>query len=399
MFRELLLGRSDDVKQAGPLQFVKSRVGDLDRLTNEASVIFFGVNISCAKCHDHPEVPNWTQDHFFGMKSFFSRTFDNGGFVGERAYGTVKFKTTSGETHNANPMFLSGQVALDPADSAPTDAERKAEKAQLEKLKKEKQPPPPPKYSRRAKLVELALAPTENRFLARAIVNRVWYRLIGHGLVMPLDQMHPENLGSQPELLDWLANDFVTHQYDLSRLTRGIVLSNTYARSSRWTGDSRPSPELFAAGQVRPLTPMQYAIALQLGTTDPDHFREVNQAELEKRLTRVSKQATELAKLFEQPRPDFQISITEALEFSNGKRIQKLLLRSDADSLVRKLTSVDDDRELVTTAVRTILNRPPTEDELHAMVRFVAARIDRKTDACRQLVWALLGSSECRFNY
>ena len=34
------------------------------------------------------------QDHYYGMKSFFSRTFDNGGLAAEREYGFVKFKTT-----------------------------------------------------------------------------------------------------------------------------------------------------------------------------------------------------------------------------------------------------------------------------------------------------------------
>ena len=96
MFRELLMGDPADQREHGVNQFVRARVKDLDKLTNQASVLFFGVNISCAKCHDHPLVPDWTQHHFFGMKSFFSRTFDNGGFVTERDYGLVKFKTTDG---------------------------------------------------------------------------------------------------------------------------------------------------------------------------------------------------------------------------------------------------------------------------------------------------------------
>ena len=63
----------------------------------------------------------------------------------------------------------------------------------------------PPSFSARAKLVELALAPTEREFFSRAIVNRLWHRFFGHGLVMPLDQMHSANPPSHPELLAWLA--------------------------------------------------------------------------------------------------------------------------------------------------------------------------------------------------
>ena len=157
IFRELLLGRDDDAQQTGALRFVKTRVSDLDKLTNQASVVFFGVNISCAKCHDHPHVSEWTQDHFYGMKSFFNRTFDNGGLLGEREYGLVKFTTNFGESRQASLMFLNGTVLEEPASKDPTGEEQKAEKAKLEELKKKKQPPPAPAFSRRAQLVEVAL--------------------------------------------------------------------------------------------------------------------------------------------------------------------------------------------------------------------------------------------------
>ncbi len=109
IFRDTLLADEKDEKKKVAAEFIKSRVRDLDKLTNAASVAFFGINVSCAKCHDHPLVPEWTQNHFFGMKSFFNRTFDNGGFLGERDYGIVKYKTTKGEERVAQLMFLSGK--------------------------------------------------------------------------------------------------------------------------------------------------------------------------------------------------------------------------------------------------------------------------------------------------
>ena len=81
--------------------------------------------------------------------------------------------------------------------------------------------------------MEVVLQPGQNEFFARAIVNRMWHRVFGLGLVMPLDQMHSENPPSHPELLQWLARDLVQHKYDLRRLIRGLVLSETYARDSR----------------------------------------------------------------------------------------------------------------------------------------------------------------------
>src|SRR5262249_16828678 len=129
----------------------------------------------------------------------------------------------------------------------------KKETEQLKEWAQKKIAPPPPKFSRRAKLLEVALKEGENRFIARAIVNRLWYRLLGQGLVMPVDQMHTENPPSHPELLEWLARDQIEHGYDLTRLVRGIVLSQAYSRSSQWEKGPRPEAKLFAVANVRPL--------------------------------------------------------------------------------------------------------------------------------------------------
>src|SRR3954453_2784178 len=93
---------------------------DLDRLTAEVSVIFFGVNVSCAQCHDHPHVDDWKQDHFYGMKAFFARTFETGGKLAERPQGGVKFIPNKGKEKVARVTFLTGKVIEEPATPPPT---------------------------------------------------------------------------------------------------------------------------------------------------------------------------------------------------------------------------------------------------------------------------------------
>ncbi|MDP6447757.1 MAG: DUF1549 domain-containing protein [Pirellulaceae bacterium] len=139
IFKDVIVGEPEDAKQQGAIKYVRSRVGDLDKLANKVSSDFFGVNVSCARCHDHPEAAEWTQAHFFGMKSFFNRTFDNGGLIGERSYGLVEYKTTAGESRTAKLMFLTGAVVEEPEPKSLTDAEKKAEKKKLEELKKKKE--------------------------------------------------------------------------------------------------------------------------------------------------------------------------------------------------------------------------------------------------------------------
>jgi hypothetical protein len=398
MYRELMLPDENDPKLKPAAEFLRQRVRDLDKLTAEVSCIFFGVNVSCARCHDHPLVADWKQDHFFGMKSFFSRTYESGGKLAERETGLVKFKTTKGVERQARMMFLTGAViSTDTLKENPAEVAKKKDKKNSDK----KAPPPPaPKFSARAELVKLSLQPEQRDFFARSIVNRVWHRLFGYGLVMPLDQMHSENAPSHPELLDWLARDTAEHGYDLRRLIRGLVLSKAYARDSRWNKGETPRPSLFAVARLRPLTPMQLAVSLRLAVADPPTFTATLKAdELDKRLVGLEASAGGLARLFEQPSDDFQVGVGEALLFSNGERIQKELLADGGDRLLGRLQQLKSSEEVIDLAVRAILSRPPREEEKKLLGDYLKQRAAKPKEARQQIVWALLTSAEFRFNY
>jgi hypothetical protein len=401
MFRDMIVGESDDAQQKGAIAFVKARAKDQDRLATDAGILFFGVNVSCAKCHDHPLVDDWKQAHYYGMKSFFSRTFDAGDFVGEKDYGSVKFQTVEGASHDARLMFLTGEVISEPDSQEPDDNAKKEEKKLLEELKKKKEPPPAPSYSRRARLVEVALQPETEPYFARAIVNHLWNRFFGRGLVMPVDQMHRGNTPSHPELLDWLARDMQSHHYDLKRLIRGMVLSRAYARSSRWESSGpRPADDLFATAIVRPLTPWQYGTSLKLAVTSHEQLGgETSAEELDKRIESLEAAGRGLAEKLEYPVDGFQVSVDEALYLSNSEKVMQELLREGKESLLDKLSGSTAPREAIETAVWNVLGRPPADDEIQTLEAFVARRHDQLPAAYKQMVWALLTSSECRFNY
>jgi hypothetical protein len=406
IFRELMLPDQADKAKKAATEFLRPRVKDLDRLTAEVSSIFFGVNISCAQCHDHPLVRDWKQDHFYGMKAFLSRTYTNGNgntaLLGERGYGTLRYKTTEGVERQARMMFLTGRKVDDPAAvQEPTREEQTKEKALLQRAQRDRVPPPPPKFSARAKLVEVALQPGDRDFFARAIVNRLWHRLFGRGLVMPLEQMHSANPPSHPELLAWLARDTIDHGYDLRRLIRGLVLSRGYSRASQWEdGAEPPRPALFAVAVVRPLSPVQLACSLRLATADPASLSAgLKSGELEQRIAGLDESARSLASALTSSGGDGQIGVAEALLFSNGKPIAQDLLADGAGRLITRLKQTAASSELIDLAVRNVLSRPPDDEDRRILGAYLAERTDRPEEACQQLLWALLTCAEFRFNH
>ena len=250
VFKDIILATDATDEANGASGFLRDKIKDQDRLVVDVSTRFFGVNISCAQCHDHPLVPEWKQDHYYGMKSFFSRTFENGDFLAERDYGTISYKPNKGESRQIKPMFLGNAPITEPETPEPNEEQKKAEKKLIDEAKTKKEPLAAPSFSRRAKLIEEGLKSGQEGFFSRAIANQLWNRFFGRGLVMPLDQLHGQNPPSHPELLQWLSRDLVKHDYDLRRLIRGLVLSDAYARSSRWGTTARPDAALFAANQT-----------------------------------------------------------------------------------------------------------------------------------------------------
>lgn len=396
IFSDMIDGDYEQEMPRQAMQFVNLRINDLDRLTNATSSLFFGVNISCAKCHDHPLVSEWTQAHFYGMKSFFNRSFSNGDYVAERAYGEIKYATTGGEQRDAELMFLSGSVIEEPEPVVLDDEGKKKEKAEFEQYKKDKKPAPAPDFSRRAQLVEIALRENDRDYFAKNLVNRMWNRIFGHGLVMPLDQMHPENPPSHPALLDWLARDTYSNGYNIPRLIRGMVLSTTYSQDSRYDGEKRPAKFWFAAANVKPMSPRQYAAALALASRNPSHFDDPEQA-----VSRIQGEVNAhrgWANKFTVPGEKFQVSVDEALLFSNANDF-KDRIKVSGDRLGGELAAIESNEEMVHRAMKAVYSRPATAEEVEAISAYLAARSERREEAISQIVWALLTSSELRFNH
>jgi hypothetical protein len=125
-----------------------------------------------------------------------------------------------------------------------------------------------------ALLAALVTAPQNMRF-AQVVVNRVWKRLIGAGFVEPAHDWEG-HAPSHPELLAWLARDFVAHGFDLRHLARRIMNSETYQRAA--VGRNREASAdqcFFAAPEARRLSAEQVVDSLFAVSGQPLDVEEI----------------------------------------------------------------------------------------------------------------------------
>ena len=105
----------------------------------------------------------------------------------------------------------------------------------------------------------------------------------------------------------------------------------------------------------------------------------------------------EVVAQFESSAEEFEPTAAQALFLLNSEYVQKNFV---ADSkLVKALVAAPTDADVAGRAYRAILSRPPTSQEVERVARHLADRGRARTEACRELVWALFSGPEFRFNH
>jgi hypothetical protein len=190
---------------------------------------FLGIELQCARCHDSP-YHSTKQADLYAMAALFERksvtvpkrnTVPAAFFEKKARESLIKVTLRPGEP--VKPVWPfgkeTGSVDGPEIDSLVQDVS-----------------------DLRERFAALLTAPQNKRF-AQVIVNRVWRRFIGAGFVEPVQDWEG-HAPSHPELLDWLAGDFISHGYDLKHLTRRILTSKLYQREATGTN-------LAASSQMR----------------------------------------------------------------------------------------------------------------------------------------------------
>lgn len=252
-----------------------------------------------------------------------------------------------------------------------------------------------------------------NPWFARNAVNRVWTRLLGRGIIHDPDDIRPENLPSNPELLVYLEKELAASDWDLRHIYRLILNSGTYQQSSIPRSDHPEAEALFAHYPVRRLDAEVLIDALcRIGgegetysSPIPEPFTFVPQEQPAITLADGSTTSPFL-EMFGRPSRDTGLeserdnksTTAQRLHMLNSTHAQKKIAASPA---LRKLMqqSKGNMERMVRGTYLLLLSREPTAQELQAVKEYNdLPEIDQK-QAAQDLAWALINSKEFLYRH
>ncbi len=355
--------------------------------------VFLGVRLQCAKCHNHP-FDRWTQNDFYSWSNVFAR---------------VDYKIVENDRRDDNDKheFIGEQIVfstrMGEVDDPRTNSPRESQFLLAEK-------PIPAQADRIAALGEW-LADPDNPFFAKAQVNRVWFHLMGRGIVDPLDDFRESNPPSHPELLDALAHDFAAQGFHLKPLIRSVMNSATYQLAAE-TNETNINDEanfshtiprrlgaeqlLDAFSQALETTPRLTGFpagthALQLPGVRAVRPRDEAGSASDKFLTLFGK--PQRLQSCECERSDAP-TLVQAFQLISGESMQRLLT-AEGNRIARILEQPSGPSEIVHEAYWTTLSRPPNpQEEAAAIALLGSAETATRRAGLEDLYWSLLTSHE-----
>ena len=432
--------------------------------------VLLGTQIGCAQCHDHP-FDHWTQRQFYELAAFTAGTRtrpggDGNGKAGGRFGGrkdplgiaAQKLQKQNRDRNqknraavtqyiraNVTGVSFADQKLLLPHDYAYDDA--KPLSAVGREVLWGDVPPDAQVADGRAQFAAWVVS-RDNRQFARTIANRLWRKVMGVGLVEPVDDFKDDNPATYPELLEHLTDEMLRLDFDLREFVRVLVSTDTYGRRAVLHDAMSAAPFRFPAPALKRMTaeqlwdsiltliarnpwtyerPAAAAVAavmnvdiLSASLADVDRGFESFQSHygrgpIKRRMLAVSGyRGLELVRSSELPSPlplghflrQFGQSDREAIEGSrtvatipqilamfNGPITHAMLERG---SVIHDEVTSHDPTEAVDVVFLSVLShRPSAEDRALAIQEIRSA--ENPVAGCGNVIWALLNTREFIF--
>ncbi|HXG08232.1 MAG TPA: DUF1553 domain-containing protein [Gemmataceae bacterium] len=397
MAREILNPITEDESLQGAAFFYTKRLEnfgqnpvDYPGLTRDVGRLFLGKDLRCAECHDHIFIAEYKQEDFQGLFAIYRNTV----LVDPK-------KPAVGEQLMTKKLEYSSVFRKVPKSTGPRIPGGKEIEIPVLKKGEEYVKPPDrktrfPGIPRFSPLAELAkqLPTASNPAFSRNIVNRLWFILMGRGLVHPLDLHHAENPPSHPELLDLLAKEFVEHRFDIKWLLRELALSQTYQRSSVLPeGVKELPPESFLVANEKRLSAEQL-LASMLEATGMRERVLGNKGTAEAARAKFVKA---FANPEREPEEEFNPSLKAALFVLNDDLVLSWLTPQPGN-LIDRLSKLEDS-QVAEELYLSVLTRRPTVEEQAEVADYLHKNASRRAVALGHLAWALLASTEFCVNH
>ncbi len=257
------------------------------------------------------------------------------------------------------------------------------------------------------------LVAKDNPWFAKAAVNRIWCWLMGRGIIHEPDDIRPDNPPVNPELLAWLEKELVISGYDLRHIYRLILNSRTYQQSPIPKSDSPDAEACFACYPIRRLEAEVLIDALDgiggkgesYSSAIPEPFAFIPD---DQRTITLADGSTTSAflEMFGRPTRDTglesernnQSTDAQRLYLLNSTAIQKKIENSER---LRALFQGAKGKpaEVVRRIYMNLLSRPPTQDEMEAILAYSKTPGLLPRQAAADLVWTLINSKEFLYRH
>ncbi|MBX7168927.1 MAG: DUF1549 and DUF1553 domain-containing protein [Pirellulales bacterium] len=395
--RELITAEGN-LLEAGDTVLIASQWGQIPETAAEVSRVLMGIQIQCANCHNHP-TDRWNRQQFHELAAFFPRIAvrrapDDGG---RRTFEVASLKTPKRPAAKNNPKAKAKKGPPDREHYMP-DLEDPSAKGTLMTPKffvnGQTLPLGSDDLDRRAQLAAWITA-RENPWFAKAIVNRLWAELVGEGFYEPVDDLGPDRQASAPQTIDFLAGQFVAHDYDVKWLLATIASTSAYQRESRTRREPDETP--FVANCPQRLRADQLFNVLSSALELPDRPERAGRPAA---LAQAAQNGgrLQMISLFgfdpSDPRDEVTGAIDQALLLMNSPLLHTAIGGRNSRTMLGKLLAENDDNEMVVVELYLrCLAREPQDDELRTCLAHIRKSPSR-AEGCEDVLWALINSTE-----
>jgi hypothetical protein len=399
--KEMIYPNAEDESLRGAAFFLSKRLEnygqnpvDYPGLVRDVGRLFLGVDMQCAQCHDHLFIDDYKQEDYQGLFAFLGQT---------TLRQDVKFPAVAENLTTKKVAFKSVFVQVEKMTGPrlPRSAEveiptfAKGEEYSTAPDKKKKLPGVP-KFSP-LQILSQQLPRGENDLFKKNIANRLWWVMMGRGLVHPLDLHHSDNPPSHPELLELLANELASREFDMKWLLREIALSETYQRSSELpSGISEVPAESYRVFLEKPLSAEQLVASVVQATGGDGPIASSGDfapsKEMRERFLKT------FANPPREPEGEHAPTLKGALFLMNDQAVLEKF-KPVAGNLVDRLTKQADPAKLAEELFLTVLVRRPTSEEVAEIGDYLAAHNGNRDAAIGHLAWSLTASIEFSVNH